>query len=186
MPFHFHKPHKSPKQTHSSEELHPTEEHPISIINIDLSGKCSRIETSYSRTAPSHQHNENTYHIPPLIAETAQKSPTNTLRLLTLEFTRDYIPLHKKDDPIQQALCGVYCLWYQEKSERPRTVKEYVELEGEFWIVRQLQWRPEKGEVIEYENVPEGMEGGMEGWWGRGVVGPKMRAAVRGTSHAVQ
>ena len=64
-------------------------------------------------------------------------------------------------------------------------MKEYVELEGEFWMLRQLQWRPEKGEVIEYENVPEGMEEGMEGWWGRGVVVPKMRAAVRGTGHAV-
>ena len=184
MPFHFHKPHKSPKQAHSSEELDSGEGHPISILRMDLAGKCERIETSYSRNAPSNLHNEHSYHIPPTITEKALQKPADTLRLLTLELTRDCIPIHEKDSPIQQALCGVYCLWYQE-TERPRTAKEYIEAEGEFWILRQLQWKPEAGEMIEYENVPEGMEEAMEGWWGKGVVMPKMKATIKGRGHAV-
>lgn len=48
-------------------------------------------------------------------------------------------------------------------------------------MVRQLQWKPEAGETIGYEDVPGGMEEAIvEGWWGRGVVGPKMRGAVMG------
>ena len=36
------------------------------------------------------------------------------------------------------------------------------------------------GECVVYENVPEGMEEAMEGWWGKGVVVPKMRRAILG------
>ncbi len=184
MPFKFHKPHKSPKEIHTSEETYTSEEHPISILRMDLGGKLERIGTSYSRNAPSHQLNEHEYHIPSILMEKAQQKPADMIRLITLEFTKDYIPIHKKNCPVQQALCGVYCIWYQE-TDRPRTAKEYIEAEGEFWILRQLQWKPEAGETIEYENVPEGMEEAMEGWWGRGVVMPKMKTAIKGRGYAV-
>ncbi len=176
MPFNFHRPHKSNKETHNSEE------NPISILRMDLDGKLERIETSYFRNAPPHQLNEHEYHIPPILMEKAKQKLADKLRLITLEFTKEHIPIHKKDCAVQQALCGVYCIWYQE-TDRPRTAKEYIEAEGEFWILRQLQWRPEAGEMIEYENVPEAMEEAMEGWWGKGVVMPKMKAAIKGTSY---
>ena len=152
---------------------------------MDLAGKSERIETSYFRNAPPRQLNEHEYHIPPILTEKAKQKSADKVRLITLEFTRDYIPIHKKDCPVQQALCGVYCIWYQ-ATDRPKTAKEYIEAEGEFWILRQLQWKPEAGETIEYENVPEGMEEAMEGWWGKGVVMPKMKTAIKGTSYGTQ
>lgn len=182
MPFKFPKPHKSPKEAHTSEEIHISEEHTISILRIDLAGRSERTETSYFRNAPSHTFNEHEYHIPPLLMEKAQQNLANKIRLLTLEFTKDYIPIHQKDSPVQQALCGVYCIWYFPTEDRPKTAKEYIDAEGESWIVRQLQWRPEVGEMVVYEDVPVGMEEAMEGWWGKGVVVPTMKRAILGAS----
>ena len=57
----------------------------------------------------------------------------------------------------QQAFLGVYCIWYREM-EKPKSATEYEEMEGEFWIMRQVQWRPEVGEAIVWEDIAEGME----------------------------
>ena len=83
----------------------------------------------------------------------------------------------------QQAFLGVYCIWYRE-NDRPKSAREYEAMDGEFWITRQVQWRPEVGELIEWEDVPEGMDVGMEEeWWFKGSVLPRMKWLMKGGSN---
>ena len=79
----------------------------------------------------------------------------------------------------QESFLGVYCIWYKEM-KRPSDPKQWLDMDGDFFLMKQLQWMPAAGETVVYEDVPEGMEVGMEReWWVKGVLLPKMGRVMR-------
>jgi hypothetical protein len=148
----------------------------ISALHITLKGIHERITSEFNQHAPPWAFGNCRYYLPQCLERPTITSPP--IRRISFEFTNEDTSMGTARE--QQAFLGVYCIWYRE-SERPKSAREYEEMDGEFWIMRQLQWRPEVGEVIEWEDIPEGMEVGMEGeWWFKGSVLPMMKRVMVG------
>ncbi|KAL2040841.1 hypothetical protein N7G274_006299 [Stereocaulon virgatum] len=148
----------------------------ISALHITLKGTHERITSVYNQHAPPIEFGNCRYYIPQCLQQPTTTSPP--IRRISFEFTNEDTSMGAAGE--QQAFLGVYCIWYRE-TERPKSAREYEEMDGEFWILRQVQWRPEVGEVIEWEDIPEGMEEGMEGeWWFKVSVLPMMKRLMIG------
>ena len=82
---------------------------------------------------------------------------------------------------------GAYSIWYKDPASPalgavPRTLSQ---IQGDFWMLKQVQDKPAPGETIEWSNVPADMLKDLnDHWWFMGVQLPDIDAVAAATAAA--
>ena len=67
---------------------------------------------------------------------------------------------------------GIYSIWFKDLRTTPGP-KFLSQVEGDFWMMKQLQNEPLRGDTIEWAEIPRDMLAELnKDWWATGVLIP--------------
>ena len=131
--------------------------------------------TFYAKTAPTFLIGDNHYYIPRCMQASDRPDLDPSIRRLTWTFRQEFASTSTSTTAAKlDSLRGAYSIWYKDPGCKmasgavvPNTLSQ---IQGDFWMLKQVQDEPEPGETVEWRDVPKDMLKVLnDDWWFMGV-----------------
>ena len=100
------------------------------------------------------------------------------IRRITWVFKNEFA---SKSTPAKlESFKGAYSIWYMDPAGTLKTgPKTLSQIEGDFWMLKQVQDDPAPGETIQWRDIPEDMLKELnDDWWFMGLQLPDIEAVA--------
>lgn len=154
---------------------------PVNALCISRFGLVQNQQlTFYRRTDKKFIIDDNYYYVPRCMQAPGTSDLDPTIRRFTWVFKKEYAS--KSTSAKQDSFTGAYSIWYKdvETSSDPDKPKTLSQIDGEFWMMKQLQTEPERGDTIEWRHIPNDMLNELDkDWWFMGVQLPDIDTVTK-------
>ena len=168
---------------------------PVNALRISRFGLVQNVQlTFYRPTDRKFLIDDIYYYVPRCMQAHGTTDLDPSIRRFTWVFKKEYAS--KSTAAKQESLMGAYSVWYKDSRTSPPDPDKpssLAQIDGDFWMMKQLQDEPERGDAVQWRNIPEGMLSELnKDWWFLGVLLPDIenvskeeaarRAALRAAS----
>lgn len=144
---------------------------PVRALRISSTGLAQDLQlTWYRKTDEKFLIGDNYYYVPRCMQASGTTNLDPAIRRFTWEFKKEYAL--ESTAAKQESFMGTYSIWYKDTRTSPDP-KYLWRLDGECWMMKQLQDEPKRGDTIEWGDIPKDMVKELKGnWWFNAVLLP--------------
>ena len=139
---------------------------PISVLRTSRFGTLQvLLHTSYRRTDTRLLIGDNHYYVPRCMQEPGTTDLDPSIRKYTCVFKKEYAPESTAEK--QEPLMGIYSIWFKGSGTIP-DLTAMSQIDGDFWILKQLQNEPQRGDMIGWGQITMDMATELtesNHWW---------------------
>ena len=148
---------------------------PVKALRISRHGLVQNLElTFYRKSDKRFLIDNNHYYVPRCMQAPGTTNLDPVIRRFTWVFKKAFAS--ESTAAKQESFIGAYSVWYKDTGT-PANPKTLSQIEGEFWMMKQVQNEPEPGDTIEWEHLPKDMARELNNdWWFMGVQLPDIDA----------
>ena len=149
---------------------------PISALRISRFGIVQEMQlTFYRRTDKKFFIGDNWYYVPRCMHSPGSAELDPAIRRFTWVFQKEFAS--KSTAEKQESFMGAYSIWYKDSRTLANNPKTLAQIDGDFWMMKQVQDEPNHGDTVAWEEMPEDMLKELsDDWWFMGVQLPDINA----------
>ena len=151
---------------------------PIIVLRISRYGLVQDQQlTFYRRGDKKFLIDDIYYYVPRCMQPPGTIDLDPAIRRFTWVFKKEFAS--KSTAAKQESFMGAYSIWYKDTGT-PACPKTLSQIDGDFWMMKQLQNEPIRGDTIEWRHIPKGMLNELNNnWWFMGVQLPDIDAVSK-------
>ncbi|KAL9133062.1 MAG: hypothetical protein Q9175_005758 [Cornicularia normoerica] len=151
---------------------------PVSAVRITRYGLVYDLQlTWYRKTDEKFLIGDKYYYVPRCMQAHGTTELDPTIRRLNWEFKKEYAS--NSTAAKQEAFKGIYSIWFKDLRTSPDP-KFLSQIDGEFWMMKQLQHELERSNTIEWAELHKDMVNELnKDWWFMGVLLPDIDTVSR-------
>ena len=140
--------------------------------------------TFYSKFDTTFFMGNNFYYVPRCMQAAGQPDLDPSIRRITWIFKEEFASKSTTAAKLK-SFKGTYSIWYKDPASPtlgavPKTLSQ---IQGDFWMLKQVQDEPTPGETVEWSHVPADMLKDLKhDWWFMGVQLPDIDAVAAATA----
>ena len=151
---------------------------PVNALCISRFGLVQDLQlTFYRKSDKKFLIDNNHYYVPRCMQAPGSTDLDPAIRRFTWVFKKEFAS--KSTAAKQESFMGAYSIWYKDTGT-PASPKTLSQIDGEMWMMKQVQNEPEPGDTIEWEQLPKDMASELNNdWWFMGVQLPDIDAVSK-------
>ena len=152
-------------------------ETPVTALHIRRYGITQDQQlTFYSKSDLPCFLGSNRYYVPRCMQAANQSDLDPSIRRFTWIFKDEFASKSSATAAKLESFRGAYSIWYKDPASRPALnalPKTLSQIQGDFWMLKQVQDEPKPGETVEWRDIPTDMLKELnDDWWFMGVLLP--------------
>ena len=154
---------------------------PVTALHIRHYGITQDVQlTFYSKSDTKFFIDNNYYYVPRCMQAADKPDLDPSIRRFTWTFKEEFASKSTTAAKLE-SFRGAYSIWYKDPASQalgavPKTLSQ---IQGDFWMLKQVQDEPAPGETVEWRDLPTDMLKDLnDDWWFMGVQLPDIDAAA--------